>query len=115
MDLSQFENQNINRLINYCLLFFWGGIQFVFNKMYNRNPMHVYMHLLLFIFIYRFCCLDATAAAQTIMFAAVDESLNAVTGKYVGHCQYAIENRLVHDASACQRLWDYSLKMCDLY
>jgi hypothetical protein len=51
MDLGQFENQNINRLINYCLLFLWEGIQFVFNQMYNRNPMHVYMHILLFIFI----------------------------------------------------------------
>lgn len=64
--------------------------------------------------ILQFCCLDASAGAQTIIFAAVDESLNAVTGKYFGHCQYAAENRLVHDASACQNLWDYSLKMCDL-
>ena len=75
---------------------------------------YMYKCIYFYSFSCRFCCLDASAGAQTIIFAAVDESLNAVTGKYFGHCQYAAENRLVHDASACQNLWDYSLKMCDL-
>ncbi|XP_071181324.1 retinol dehydrogenase 12-like [Mytilus edulis] len=64
--------------------------------------------------LFRFISLDSTGGAQTTIFAAVDESLNSVTGKHFGHCSLAWENKLAHDDKACQQLWDYSMKMCGL-
>ncbi|CAC5416939.1 RDH12 [Mytilus coruscus] len=63
---------------------------------------------------FRFFSLDCTAGAQTTIFAAVDESLTTVTGKYFGHCRLAWDNKLAQDDEACQQLWDYSMKMCGL-
>ncbi|XP_063448510.1 retinol dehydrogenase 12-like [Mytilus trossulus] len=63
---------------------------------------------------FRFISLDSTGGAQTTIFAAVDESLNSVTGKHFGHCRLAWENKLAQDDEACQQLWDYSMKMCGL-
>ena len=113
MDLSQFENQNINGLTNHCVLFLWGEEYNLYLTKCITETRFMYT-CIYYSFSYIFCCLDVTAGAQTIIVAVVDESLNAVTWKYFCHCQYATDNRLVHDASACQRPWDYSLKMCDL-
>ncbi|XP_076105898.1 retinol dehydrogenase 12-like [Mytilus galloprovincialis] len=64
--------------------------------------------------IFRFISLDSAGGAQTTIFAAVDESLNSVTGKHFGHCRLAWENKLAQDDKACEQLWDYSMKMCGL-
>ncbi|VDI76100.1 Hypothetical predicted protein [Mytilus galloprovincialis] len=64
--------------------------------------------------IFRFISLDSAGGAQTTIFAAVDESLNSVTGKHFGHCRLARENKLAQEDKACEQLWDYSMKMCGL-
>ena len=65
--------------------------------------------------VYRFCILDSTAGAQTLIFAAVDETVQGVSGQYYGHCKPEMTRRISSlDDNECQLLWDYSMKMCNL-
>lgn len=64
---------------------------------------------------FRYCILDATAGAQTLIYAAVDENVKDISGQYFGHCKIERTRRITSlTDEECQLLWDYSMKMCNL-
>lgn len=52
--------------------------------------------------------------AQTILYLAVSEQVEGITGQYFADCRKANYNPQADDKSLCRKLWDISAKLCDI-
>lgn len=52
--------------------------------------------------------------AQTSIFAAVDESMEGVSGAYLSDCAIVEPNKVAKDAGVAKKLWDLSDRICGL-
>ena len=50
-------------------------------------------------------------AAQNVIYAAVSERLDGVSGRYLDKCSYGLESSLAQDATLASKLWEVSLLM----